>query len=216
MPRKERKKKKEKLKEKRRKISIKYQRAAEEHRAKIEKSISKKGRRFPKKFAAFSFLLVIIILVSAIYAWQQNQPQTSTSSQNQSGANTSTLYTLTSSDLSEFRGKPVILEFFTTYCTACPAQIPELAKIKNEYDDQVVILSVAPSTESPAELEQYKENHNITWLLARDTVGLFDKYRISGVPTIVILDQNGNVYFIHEGVTSSSVMSNKIDELLKK
>jgi len=209
LPRKERKKKKEKLKEKRRKISIKYQRAAEEHRAKIEKSVSKKGRRFPKKFAAFSFLLVIIILVSAIYAWQQNQPQTSISS----------LYTLTSSDLPEFRGKPIILEFFIIGCGGCLAQISELAKIQNEYDDQVVILSVAPSEESPTRLERYKEENDITWLLARDTVGLFDKYAyaIGGVvPTTIILDQNGTVCFVHQGVTSSSVMSNKIDELLKK
>jgi len=206
LPRKERKKKKEKLKEKRRKISLKYQRATEEHRAKIEKSISKKGRRFPKKFAAFSFLLIIIILVSAIYAWQQNQSETGASS----------LYTLTSSDLSEFRGKPIILEFFSTNCKYCPAQIPELAKIQDEYGDQVAILSVAPSTESPTELERYKEENDITWLLARDTVGLFDKYAISGVPTTIILDQNGTVYFTYTGILSSSAISNKIDELLKE
>jgi hypothetical protein len=52
------------------------------------------------------------------------------------------------------------------------------------------------------------------WTVARDTDGVFDKYSVSYIPTIVIIDQDGYIYYKHEGVTDVSTLSTKINALL--
>jgi hypothetical protein len=52
------------------------------------------------------------------------------------------------------------------------------------------------------------------WLVARDTVGVFNKYGVEAIPTIIILDQIGNIHYKHLGLAEASLLSSKINELL--
>lgn len=125
------------------------------------------------------------------------------------------LYTLTDTDFSEFRGKVVVLDFFATWCSPCIQQIPHLAEIHERYNSKdVVIVSIGSSTDTVEDLEQFKEEHDMSWIVARDTVGAFDKYGVQYIPKLVILDQEGSTSYEHEGVTSASDLENVIDSLL--
>jgi thiol-disulfide isomerase/thioredoxin len=45
--------------------------------------------------------------------------------------------------LSQFRGRPVFLNFWATWCTACWTELPELVKLHERYADRLVILGIA-------------------------------------------------------------------------
>ena len=45
--------------------------------------------------------------------------------------------------LTDFRGRPVFINFWATWCTACWSELPELAKLHQRYGDQLVILGIA-------------------------------------------------------------------------
>lgn len=45
--------------------------------------------------------------------------------------------------LSQFRGRPVFINFWATWCTACWTELPELVKLHERYADRVVILGIA-------------------------------------------------------------------------
>ena len=45
--------------------------------------------------------------------------------------------------LSDFRGKTVILNFWTSWCTACAIEIPDLIELKNRNGDDLIILSIS-------------------------------------------------------------------------
>jgi thiol-disulfide isomerase/thioredoxin len=45
--------------------------------------------------------------------------------------------------LAQFRGKPVLLNFWATWCTACLAEIPDLIALHKKLGDRVVILGIA-------------------------------------------------------------------------
>ncbi|MBI2928682.1 MAG: redoxin domain-containing protein [Verrucomicrobia bacterium] len=45
--------------------------------------------------------------------------------------------------LSDFRGKVVLLNFWTTWCTACLAEIPDLVELQKKHADQFVILGIS-------------------------------------------------------------------------
>ena len=207
MPKKK-KKKKESWKERQRRISIKHQRALEAERIRRERTPKKKGGFFSgKNLAIIMFLSIIVVGVAVAASWNSFSPS--------SEEELPQLYTLTSSDLSEFRGKIVVIDFFATWCGPCKQEIPELAEINSKYNSsQVVVISVAPESEDEIKLRRFKRNNDMTWYVARDTVGLFEKYGIRFFPTIVILDEQGTVQFRKEQVTSALELSEVIDSIL--
>ena len=203
------KKKKESWKEKRHRAALKQERALEAERIRREKE-PKKRRKGWSRGKVFGVLLLISLLLISYGVWQYMQVSTpSPSPEGQS------LYALTNTDFSEFRRKVVVLDFFATWCNPCIQQIPHLAEIHEKYDSKdVVIVSIGSSTDTAENLEQFKEEHDISWRVARDTVGAFDKYGVQYIPKLVILDQEGSTSYEHEGVTSASDLENVVDSLL--
>lgn len=214
------KKKKEKLtwKEKRRQAALKHQRALEAERLRRERAPKEnKGWSKGKIFAVvFMFLLII-----GIYStWQYTQSSSSNtqppSNNNElpSNGELPSLYTLEDAGFSEFRGKVVVVDCFATFCEPCKMEIPYLAEIDDKYGSEVVVVSVGSMSDSAEKLRQFKHDYDMTWRVARDTVGAFDRYDVEYIPTLVILDQNGNVHFRESRVVNATVLSSEIDILL--
>jgi len=228
---KKKKKKKESWKERRRRAALKQQKALEAERLKRERQPKKsKGWTKGKTFAVvFAFLLII-----GIYgAWQYSQSSPSGNSQNQNtNRQKAPLFTLTDIDgnqiaLENLTGKVVILNFFDTMCTWCIPEIEELAKVREQYSsDEVVIISidVLPQMDTVSVLKQFREQHNVSWPIAQDTANVFKEY-VSfekivkpGTPTTIIIDKEGltspDDLFI--GLTEASTLSSEVNLLLSR
>ena len=201
------KKKKESWKEKRRQAAIKHQKALEAERLRKEKE-PKKGKGWPRsKVLGIAFLVMLVLVVGVYAAWQSTQPS--------NGGEQSSLYTLTNAQFSEFRGKIVLIDCFATWCQPCIIEFDHLKEVNDKYDSsEVVVVSVGSSGDSVTGLRQFKKDYNMDWLVARDTVEVFNEYNVESIPTLVILDQNGNTHYRNVGVTDASTLMNKIDELL--
>lgn len=201
------KKKKESWKEKRRQAAIKHQKALEAERLRREREPKKSKGWSRSKILGIVFFASLVLVVGTYTAWQNTQPP------NESGL--PSLYMLTDSDFSEFRGKVVVVDCFATWCQPCLQEIPHLAQIHEKYSSsEVVVISVGSSGDSAIKLRQFKQDHNMTWMVARDTVGVFDKYNVQYIPTLIILSQNGNVHFKESKVVDASTLSSEIDALL--
>jgi len=201
------KKEKESWKEKRRQSALKHQRALEAERLRRKRE-PKKSRAWSRRKVLGIGSLVLTVLVIGVFAASQNTQPSNT-------GELPSLYTLTDADFSEFRGRVVVLDCFATWCGPCVEEIPHLAEIFNSYtNSEVVVISVGSSGDSETALTQFKKDHNMNWLVARDTVGVFNKHNVEYIPTIVILHQNGNVHYRNVGLTEASILSSKIDELL--
>lgn len=172
----------------------------------------KKRHKGWSKGKVFGVLFCIVaILLVAYGAWQYSQSLPS-SDENE---DLPPLYTLTDGNLSEFRGRIVVLDLFATWCQPCIQEIPHLAQINEKYDsNHVVVISIASSGDDVTALRQFKKEYDMTWKVAADTVGVFDKYNVMYIPTLVILDSNGAVYYRNEGLTDEATLSEKIDFLL--
>jgi len=201
------KKKKESWKEKRREAAIKHQKALEAERLRREREPKKSKGWSRSKILGIVFLASLVLIVGTYAAWQNTQPS------NESGL--PSLYMLTDSDFSEFRGKVVVVDCFAIWCQPCLQEIPHLAQIHDKYNSsEVVVISVGSSGDSAIELRQFKQDHNMTWRVARDTVGVFDKYNVQYIPTLVILSQSGTVHFQESNVVDASTLSSEIDALV--
>ncbi len=121
--------------------------------------------------------------------------------------------------LSDFKGKIIVLEFFASFCGPCKPQLAELMDIRSTYsEDEVVIISVSfePSTDTDDVLNRLAKEAGVTWALARDTVGISDKYEINIAPTLFLIDRAFTIRFSHSGLTKSKVLTPEIDQLLSE
>lgn len=207
------KKKKGKLtwKEKRRQAALKHQRALEAERLRRERA-PKENKGWSKgKIFAVTFMLLLIV---GIYGTWQYTQSSSNNGELPSNGELPLLYNLKDAEFSEFRGKVVVVDCFATFCEPCKMEIPYLAEIDDKYGGEVVVVSVGSISDSAEELRQFKHDYDMTWRVARDTVGTFDKYSVEYIPTLVILDQNGDIRFRQSGVVDAKTLSSEIDALL--
>lgn len=108
-----------------------------------------------------------------------------------------TLSTLTgnSMKLSSQRGKTVILNFWTTWCPPCKAEMPDMQKFYYNYKKRNIIVVGLNLTDSESNLDQIKNfanQYKISFPILLDTKGEIRKlYKIITIPTTYIIDSNG-------------------------
>jgi len=121
--------------------------------------------------------------------------------------------------LAEFRGKPVVVDFFASWCTACRDELPELAGLAARAGDRVVFVGV-DSEETGDGLAMARRYGIGAWPLARDTggsqqSGLRDALvSTPGMPAIAIYDSRGHVVAARLGAVSAATLSQLLDQQL--
>ena len=70
--------------------------------------------------------------------------------------------------LSQFHGKPVVLNFWATWCPPCIQEMPSLVQLQKQLGDKVTILAVSEDDDDSA-YKQFVRDHNVDLLTVRDT-----------------------------------------------
>lgn len=102
--------------------------------------------------------------------------------------------------LEDLRGKVVLLDFWATWCPPCRRSIPELRELHRRYRrDGLVIIGI--SSEDDEELwKEFTYRSKMTWPQFLDANGkIHNTFSIRGLPTYVLLDQEGIVRFLALG-----------------
>ena len=100
--------------------------------------------------------------------------------------------------LSQFKGKPVVLEFFSTTCPHCQKSAESLEKILRAYSAKgVQVLAVTTDEKQRKEFPEFRKKYGATYPMG--SVGNQEAYRFFGlsvmkpfyVPTYAFIDRNG-------------------------
>ncbi len=176
-----------------------------------QSSTHKGGKTFRRGFLALSLAAAIIIILSVIYP---------TFFQAES-ASKAPKFTLTDVDgqrfsLSDYRGRPILLQFMATWCPSCNIEVDRLKEIQRRYGEEVAIISIGVDpTESDKRLKEFSEKRGAQWRFARDTMALTQRYGVTSIPTIVMIDREGYIRFVNtESLMPLSRMREEIDKLL--
>jgi len=95
--------------------------------------------------------------------------------------------------LSDFKGKPVLITFWATWCGSCKEDIPLLEKLSAGKKDQLTILLITIDGERKKAAQRIADQNKITvpvLLLLKEKV--MDQYGVRGwVPQTFLIDQEG-------------------------
>ena len=106
-------------------------------------------------------------------------------------------------DLAALKGKPVVLDFWATWCPPCRKLTPAIQALHKDKGDKVVILGLARD-EADAVRQYTKENGvTITQVIAPDD--LAQTYGVDGIPTTVFIDKTGIVRDVHVGISPDDI-----------
>ncbi len=115
--------------------------------------------------------------------------------------------------LSQLRGKPVVLNFWATWCPPCVEEMPSLLTLHKELGDQVTILAVSEDADDAA-LRQFIRDHEVDLLTVRDTHNNNEVYGTFKFPETYIIDRNGKV--VRKFIGATNWTSPDIIDYLKK
>ena len=98
--------------------------------------------------------------------------------------------------------KMVIIKFWATWCEPCVREWPALTEAYEGYEDDVLILCVSV-TDSNAVVQSYKQDNDLPFAFAADSLGLVNEFGVGAIPYKFIIDQNGVLAESHLGAVTS-------------
>lgn len=120
-----------------------------------------------------------------------------------------------SEPLSALRGKPVVINFWASWCPPCTNELPYFERLAQEYGDRVTIVTV-DWNEDPGIAQAYLRNHDINLPLVPDRQSeIYRAYSLSEVPDTLVLDAQGNVTYVSVGELSWDELDNAVQSVLK-
>lgn len=97
--------------------------------------------------------------------------------------------------LSDFKGTPVLLNFWASWCGPCKAEMPHMEKLyKDKKDDSFEILAVNATTseKNRNNVDKFIDEYQLTFPIPLDEKGsVSHQYDIIGYPTSYLIDSDG-------------------------
>ncbi len=117
--------------------------------------------------------------------------------------------------LSQFKGKVVVINFFTFFCGPCREEMPDLNKLNNELKGRgLVTLGIALSSD-PTQIRFLVKQLGLEYPVLTGNDKVSDAYgSIAVVPTTVIIDKEGNIAQRIEGTRKKAIFQKLIEPLL--
>jgi cytochrome c biogenesis protein CcmG, thiol:disulfide interchange protein DsbE len=112
--------------------------------------------------------------------------------------------------LADYRGTPVVLNFWASWCPSCAAEMPVFEKVHQDLKAEVAFLGIDQRDDLSA-AEELADRTGVTYRLAEDPDGrVFDAFGGVGMPTTAFIDVNGEVVDIVAGELNEELLRDYI------
>lgn len=106
--------------------------------------------------------------------------------------------------LSDFRGRPVIINFWATWCPPCREEMPRIQDFYRRFADRVVVLGIDVG-ESRDQVKRFVENGGFSWTFLLDAdAKVTERYAVFAIPTTFFLDGEGVIKAKYMGPLSDT------------
>lgn len=110
--------------------------------------------------------------------------------------------------LSQFAGKPLMINFWASWCPPCKAETPDLIKAYQQFGKQVQFLGVnATAQDTETNAKSFIQHHQIPYLVAFDTTNqVVNQFAVNGFPTTVFVNSQGVIVARVEGAITPQIL----------
>lgn len=116
--------------------------------------------------------------------------------------------------LEDYRGKDVIINFWTIRCPYCVKEMPEFEKFYTDYKDKDFSIIAVNVGERKNEVDSFVDENGYTFPVLLDKTGeVAYKYQVQGVPTSIVIDKEGIIRGIRLGPMAYPELKQRIDSI---
>ena len=120
----------------------------------------------------------------------------------------------TSITLSELQGKPVIINFWATWCGPCVKEMPAFERLKDDFGDKIGIIAVNCGDDAETVKDFVEENGYTFPVVLDEEYSISMLYPTNSIPYTVVLDAEGKVTHISTGALDADTMYERYKEAL--
>ena len=123
--------------------------------------------------------------------------------------------------LSDYRGKPVVVNFWATWCTPCQSELPAFESAYEEYKKDIQFMMVNLTTKEDSiggvsDIKNFIHQNGYDFPVFFDTKGeLVKAYDTSAIPVTLFIDKKGDLVYQHVGAMSEMQLINFIEKYLR-
>ena len=104
--------------------------------------------------------------------------------------------------LASLRGRPVVIDFWATWCAPCERQVPVLNAFHDKHGDRIPVLGIAVDVDGAASVPPFVARHELRYRVLLGDEGLAQDYEAFGFPTLYVIRPDGTIHSAHVGVVS--------------
>lgn len=115
--------------------------------------------------------------------------------------------------LEDYRGKPVLLNFWATWCAPCALEMPAFQSRFEEYRGELAVVAVN-NAEDPADVQAFVDEMELTFDILLDPAAEVQRlYQVRGYPTSFLIDADGVIRIQHIGLMSENQLDGYLQEI---
>jgi peroxiredoxin len=115
--------------------------------------------------------------------------------------------------LSEFRGRAVILDYWATWCGPCVREIPHLQKVADEFPQDLVVIGI--SSESMSVLQKFASSKSLRYQVGNAANSPSPYADITVLPTTFFIDRKGTIQKVLRGYHDYSQLNAQASMLIQ-
>ncbi len=119
--------------------------------------------------------------------------------------------------LSRYKGKIVVLEFWATWCPPCKATIPELIALQKKYAEKGLVvlgISIDEGDNLPSKLSAFSKENKINYPILIGSEEVSRSYEVMSIPVTVLIGRDGRIIASYKGYVDNleALISQQIDK----
>lgn len=114
--------------------------------------------------------------------------------------------------LAELRGRPVVIDFWATWCAPCERQVPVLNAFHDEYGDRIPVLGIAVDADGASRVAPFVAQHGLRYRVLLGDADLAQDYGAYGFPTLFVVRPDGTIHSAHVGVVTPEALEAAVSE----
>jgi len=164
--------------------------------------------------------LILALVVAGVLLTQKNTKNEFSSKSSLEAKEPVPNFTLSTIDgkdfhFSDYKGKPILINFFASWCLPCREEMPVLEKIVREYGPKGVVFLGIAVDDTEEKMKDFIAKYGVTFPVGLDKTAAIQKsFGIYGIPTTYFIDRNGMINYSHSGVVTEELLQHELDKLL--
>ncbi len=119
--------------------------------------------------------------------------------------------------LSDYRGRPVLVNLWASWCPPCRAEMPDLIRFYQAHQAEGLVVFAVNSADNSDAAQQFAREQAMPFPLLFDPTGSVERlFRVDGLPSTFLIDRTGTVRFVWTGQISPALLDQKVAPLLSQ